>query len=152
MLEGVKHRVPVELSVSLLVKLFAVLHMFFCLGKFPDQPELSVELPHSHAFIELCKRDSLLDLTHIFVLIDPLVRQVLAGLWAFYQSVRRLLFWRKSLRYTLDLRGHFGLFLDFSAIVLMGGLLLTHLDMVKHACSQLVFAILAVIIKTEVHF
>lgn len=62
--------------------------MFFGLSQFAKKSELGIEVPRLHAFLKLVERHAFFDFGHVFILRDPLVRQVLRRFGPLYNNIR----------------------------------------------------------------
>lgn len=77
----------VRISIKILSCCLLVIQVLLCLGQFPQKSELCVEVPHESLPFVLGNGNALLNLLDLFELLDPLVRQVLAGLRSFNEDV-----------------------------------------------------------------
>lgn len=61
--------------------------MFLSLSQLAEEAELGVQVTSLHTLLKLGQGDAFFNFTNVFILGDPLIRQVLRGFWSFNNDV-----------------------------------------------------------------
>ena len=96
-LTWIQIRVSVELWLHLLFDYFLILQVLLCLCKFTQKSEFGIKFPAAHTFRELGQNDALFYFPYIFIFQDPLVWEILRGLWTLNQHEWLLQLWRGTI-------------------------------------------------------
>ena len=120
LLTGFELGISVEQAAFLLVKGFLIEQVFLRLSQLPQQPEFSIQIPSLHTFSEFMQRHTFLDFSHVLVLQDPLVGEILRWLRTLNERIRwvrliRFLSFRRLLLPNM-LLCYFSLFLELLLI------------------------------------